>query len=109
VNLAGLRRGSEAARAATVERLARLVELESPSGDVARLAALADVLAARLTDLGAAIVGGLGLAFHRDFNVAGRGRLPTRSGQAVLGRMRSLAVALAAEGHPARRGRDSAA
>jgi glutamate carboxypeptidase len=55
VNLAGLRRGSEAARAATVERLARLVELESPSGDVARLAALADVLAARLTDLGAAV------------------------------------------------------
>jgi glutamate carboxypeptidase len=55
VNLAGLRRGSEAARAAAVERLARLVELESPSGDVARLAALADVLAARLTDLGAAV------------------------------------------------------
>jgi glutamate carboxypeptidase len=55
VNLADLRRGSEAARAATVERLARLVELESPSGDVARLAALADVLAARLTDLGAAV------------------------------------------------------
>ena len=55
MNLAGLRRGSEAARAATVERLARLVELESPSGDVARLAALADVLAARLTDLGAAV------------------------------------------------------
>jgi glutamate carboxypeptidase len=52
VNLADLRRGSEAARAATVERLARLVELESPSGDVARLGALRDVLAARLTELG---------------------------------------------------------
>jgi glutamate carboxypeptidase len=55
VNLAGLRRGSEAARAAAVERLARLVELESPSGDVARLAALADVLADRLTSLGGAV------------------------------------------------------
>jgi glutamate carboxypeptidase len=55
VNLAGLRRGSEAARAVTVDRLARLVELESPSGDVARLAVLADVLAARLADLGGAV------------------------------------------------------
>ena len=36
-----LRRRSEAALAAVVERLARLVELESPSGDVARLAELA--------------------------------------------------------------------
>jgi glutamate carboxypeptidase len=53
--LRALRRGSEAALAATVERLARLVELESPSGDVARLAELRDVLASRLTELGALV------------------------------------------------------
>ena len=53
--LRALRRGSEAALAAAVERLARLVELESPSGDVARLAELRDVLASRLTELGALV------------------------------------------------------
>jgi glutamate carboxypeptidase len=47
-----LRRRSEAALPAVMERLARLVELESPSGDVARLAVLRDVLAGRLTQLG---------------------------------------------------------
>ena len=50
-----LRRRSEAALAAVVERLARLVELESPSGDVARLAVLRDVLASRLTQLGGTV------------------------------------------------------
>ena len=50
--LRALRRRSEAALTAAVERLARLVELESPSGDVARLAVLRDVLASRLTQLG---------------------------------------------------------
>lgn len=53
--LRALRRGSEAALAATTARLARLVELESPSGDVARLAELRDVLASRLTELGALV------------------------------------------------------
>lgn len=53
--LRALRRGSEAALAAAVARLARLVELESPSGDVARLAELRDVLASRLTELGALV------------------------------------------------------
>ena len=50
-----LRRRSDAALAAVVERLARLVELESPSGDVARLAVLRDVLASRLTQLGGTV------------------------------------------------------
>lgn len=48
-------RDGEAALAAAVERLARLVRLESPSGDVARLAALRDVLAERLAELGGAV------------------------------------------------------
>jgi glutamate carboxypeptidase len=47
--------GGEAALAAAVERLALLVRLESPSGDVARLGALRDVLAGRLAELGAAV------------------------------------------------------
>lgn len=55
VALRALRRGSEAALAAAVQRLARLVELESPSGDVARLAVLRDVLASRLTELGGVV------------------------------------------------------
>ncbi len=50
--LRALRRGSEAALTAATARLARLVELESPSGDVPRLAILRDVLASRLTQLG---------------------------------------------------------
>src|SRR5215471_13441273 len=50
-----VRRGGEAALAAAVERLARLVRLESPSGDVPRLAALRDVLADRLAELGGAV------------------------------------------------------
>src|SRR5215469_4272271 len=45
----------EAALAAAVERLARLVRLESPSGDVPRLASLRDVLADRLAELGGAV------------------------------------------------------
>jgi len=51
----GLRRGGEAALAAAVERLARLVRLESPSGDVTRLGALRDVLADRLAELGGTV------------------------------------------------------
>jgi glutamate carboxypeptidase len=47
--------GGEAALAAAVERLALLVRLESPSGDVARLGALRDVLAGRLAELGGAV------------------------------------------------------
>lgn len=47
--------GGEAALAAAVERLALLVRLESPSGDVARLGALRDVLAGRLAELGASV------------------------------------------------------
>jgi glutamate carboxypeptidase len=47
--------GGEAALAAAVERLALLVRLESPSGDVARLDALRDVLAGRLAELGGAV------------------------------------------------------
>src|SRR5215470_14438307 len=50
-----VRRDGEAALAAAVERLARLVRLESPSGDVPRLAALRDVLADRLAELGGAV------------------------------------------------------
>src|SRR5215472_1606311 len=50
-----VRRGGEAALAAAVERLARLVRLESPSGDMARLAALRDVLADRLAELGGTV------------------------------------------------------
>src|SRR5579864_2221696 len=50
-----VRRDGEAALAAGVDRLARLVRLESPSGDVARLAALRDVLAGRLAELGGAV------------------------------------------------------
>src|SRR5215469_5361833 len=49
------RADGEAALAAAVERLARLVRLESPSGDVPRLAALRDVLAERLAELGGAV------------------------------------------------------
>jgi glutamate carboxypeptidase len=47
--------GGEAALAAAVERLALLVRLESPSGDVSRLGALRDVLADRLAELGGAV------------------------------------------------------
>jgi glutamate carboxypeptidase len=50
-----LGRDGEAALAAAAARLARLVRLESPSGDVARLDALRDVLARRLTELGGAV------------------------------------------------------
>jgi glutamate carboxypeptidase len=50
-----VRRDGEAALAAAVERLARLVRLESPSGDVPRLNALRDVLAGRLAELGGAV------------------------------------------------------
>ena len=41
--------------AAVLERLRRLVELESPSGDAARLTALADEIARALTSAGAAV------------------------------------------------------
>src|SRR5258708_26428256 len=47
--------GGEAALTAAAERLAHLVQLESPSGDVARLGALRDVLADRLARLGGTV------------------------------------------------------
>jgi glutamate carboxypeptidase len=50
-----VRRDGGAALAAAVERLARLVRLESPSGDVPRLDALRDVLAERLAELGGTV------------------------------------------------------
>jgi len=53
--LAGLRSGGEAALAAAVARLAHLVRLESPSGDVRLLGALRDVLAERLAQLGGTV------------------------------------------------------
>jgi glutamate carboxypeptidase len=53
--LAELRERSDAARDDAVHRLELLVNLESPSGDAARLLALHAVLADRLTDLGAAV------------------------------------------------------
>jgi glutamate carboxypeptidase len=49
------RADGEAALAAAAERLARLVRLESPSGDVVRLGALRDVLAERLAELGGTV------------------------------------------------------
>jgi glutamate carboxypeptidase len=49
------RRWDGTALRAAVDRLADLVRLESPSGDVARLGALRDVLAERLAELGGAI------------------------------------------------------
>jgi glutamate carboxypeptidase len=53
--LAELRRRSNAAREYAVRRLELLVGLESPSGDAARLRALAGVLADELTELGATV------------------------------------------------------
>src|SRR5258708_15106771 len=47
--------GGEAALTAAAERLAHLVQLESPSGDVARLGVLRDVLADRLARLGGTV------------------------------------------------------
>jgi glutamate carboxypeptidase len=53
--LAELRQRSDAARDDAVRRLELLVNLESPSGDAARLLALNAALADRLTDLGATV------------------------------------------------------
>jgi glutamate carboxypeptidase len=77
------RRDGEAALAAAAERLARLVRLESPSGDVPRLDALRDVLAGRLAELGGAVElvpGGAGdhvrAAFHAADRTGGAGGAP---------------------------------
>jgi len=72
-----VRPGHEAAWQAAVDRLAHLVRLESPSGDVARLGALRDVLAGRLAELGAAVdlvPGEAGDHVRAAFPAAGPGR-----------------------------------
>jgi glutamate carboxypeptidase len=71
----GLHHGREAALTAAVERLAHLVRLESPSGDVARLGALRDVLAERLARLGGTVElvrGDAGDHIRAAFPAAGR-------------------------------------
>jgi glutamate carboxypeptidase len=62
---------------AAADRLAQLVELESPSGDVPRLAALCEVLANRLAELGGQVTlvpGPAGDHIHARFRGADRSR-----------------------------------
>jgi len=77
--------GGEAALTAAAERLAHLVQLESPSGDVARLGALRDVLADRLARLGGTVElvpGDAGDHVRAQFPAAGR----AAAGRAAAGR-----------------------
>src|SRR5258708_25120394 len=77
--------GGEAAPTAAAERLAHLVQLESPSGDVARLGALRDVLADRLARLGGTVElvpGDAGDHVRAQFPAAGR----AAAGRAAAGR-----------------------
>src|SRR5215469_3868333 len=82
------RADGEAALAAAVERLARLVRLESPSGDVPRLAALRDVLAERLAELGGTVElvpGDAGDHVRAAFAGAGQAGQAGRAGRAPGG------------------------